>query len=271
MHARPFFVHPYVQAQGRNVVLTRERQQHAPEATPRVNDTDVAARRPLPDPAVRGMMADMKLSLAAYQLSEQVKESIEFWRGFQNEYSMEVNGIQLYVRGDVLQQIWRMKVEYSCTSKSGGDTEGDQQFDIQSMKLESCLNQVDEVTRLLAGGRSSNYSSDYDSRQHYLEKVRTTGNIVVGLSKKSRTNEAACRDLLEELTELEKLIDSRSLTTNMHRFNKRQAQDATRAGEEGREGPSSNRSENGEANQQTENNPNWPATNGHDGWPAING
>ena len=159
-------------------------------------------------------MAETKISLAAKQLSEQVKESMGFWRRFRDEYSQEVSRIKDYVRMSVLQQIWQQKVEYHSKDKCD-DRPDDHRFDIQSIKLESCLNQVHEATRLLTEAHLFNYRSDYDSQRHHLVKIQTTGNLVVYLSKKSALNEAACKDLLEELAELEKLVDPRRQVASM--------------------------------------------------------
>lgn len=226
MNARPFFVHPHAQAR-RNHGISSERRQPPLGAASVVDNSGVPARPPQA-PGIRKKMAEMKISLAANQLSEQVKESMKFWRGFRDEYSKEVNSIKVYVGADILQQIWQNKVEFNGRYKCG-DEEDDQQFEIQSMKLESCLNQVDEATQLLAGAWSSDHSNDYDSRQHHLAKTQAAGNLVVGLSKRSVTNEAACIDLLEELAELEKLFDPKTSTASMlHHFDKRQAQNPTR-------------------------------------------
>ncbi|KAI3322707.1 hypothetical protein HD806DRAFT_111599 [Xylariaceae sp. AK1471] len=256
MNAHPFFVHPYAHVRGNHGIPTGEQERRHPAvpSTSAGNDSGIPLRQTMPAQAIRGVMAEMKASLAANQLSEQVKESIMFWRGFQNEYSKEVNIIKLYVGVDVLQKIWRKKVEFK----------DDQQFAIQSMKLESCLNQFDEATQLLADTWSSDNSNDYDSRQHHLEKVRTTGNLVVGLSKTSETNEAACKDLLRELAELEKLIDPRSsAASTLHRFDKRQPRTPTRSEEGNAEVSNSNRPENGDTDNQVEqnNSNNWSGNN----------
>ncbi|KAJ2982989.1 hypothetical protein NUW58_g6331 [Xylaria curta] len=201
-------------------------------------------------------MAETKLSLASDQLSEQVKECKKLWRKFRDEYTAEVKNVKLYAGTDILQQIWKKKVEHTSKCKHG-DNEDNQEFTIQSMKLESCLSQVDEATELLAQARSSGYSSQYDSRQHHLEKMRATGKLVVGLSKSAVTNEAACVDLLGELAELEKLISSKSSTASMsHDSDKRQSQKPARSGKEKAQGFSSNRPDNGEMERQTEHNSN---------------
>jgi hypothetical protein len=212
------------------------------------------------------MMTEMKVSLATNQLSEQVKESTRFWRGFQNEYWKEVNVIKFYVGMDVLQQIWRKKVEF----KDG------QQFAIQSMKLESCLKQFDEAAQLCTSAWSSDNSSNYDSRQHHSEKVRATGNLVVSLSRTSETTEAACKDLLKELAELEKLIDAKSPTASvLHRFDKHQLRSRTRSEERRTDASDSNIPESRDTDRPAEqtNSNNWAEIdeqNNSDNWADNN-
>ncbi|TGJ87568.1 hypothetical protein E0Z10_g1193 [Xylaria hypoxylon] len=190
------------------------------------------------------MMTETKISLAENQLSKQVKESIKFWREFRDEYSKEVKNIKLYVGVGVLQQIWQKRAEFNSKNKCG-----DKEFAIQSMKLESCLSQVDEAAQLLTGVRLSDYSNDYDSRQHHLAKTRAAGNLVVDLSKKSVTNEAACIDLLEELAELEKLVNPKSSTASRsHHFDKRHSQNPNKS-EGNTEGQRSEGHENEDTNQ----------------------
>ncbi|KAI1749658.1 hypothetical protein F4782DRAFT_512704 [Xylaria castorea] len=253
MHARPFFVHPH--AQGRwNHGVSVQRREHpsAAEAASVMDGPRAPERRPRPTLVMREMMAETKVTLATHQLSEQVEESRWFWGTFRDEYSSEVKSIRLYVGVDILQQIWRKKVAYKDKYKRGGKDDV-QQFDIQTMKLESCLNQLDEATQLLAEAWSSDYSIDYDSRQHHVAKVRAAGNLVVGLSKRAVTSETACIDLLGELAELEKLIDLKSSAASiLHSHDKRQSQNPA-GSERGRaESSSSNRPENEDSNNQTE-------------------
>ncbi|KAI1423240.1 hypothetical protein F5Y12DRAFT_554370 [Xylaria sp. FL1777] len=251
MNARPFIVHPHAQVR-RSHGISTERGQSPSGTVSIVDSSGVPTRRNPQDPGIRNMMAEMKLSLAAHQLSEQVKESIRFWREFQDEYSKEVDTIKVYVGVSVLQQIWQNKVAYNRKYKRAD--KDDQQFEIQSMKLESCLNQFDEATQLLVGARSSDHSNGYDSRQHHLAKMQAAGNLVVGLSKRSVTDEAACIDLLNELAELETLVDPKSSTASMlHRFDKRQTRTPT--GSEGNTGQSSKRPANEDASMEEENNP----------------
>ncbi|KAI1179093.1 hypothetical protein F4777DRAFT_17030 [Nemania sp. FL0916] len=229
-HARPFFVHPYVQAQGDHRTPAEQRRLNTPEEiTPsRLEQSGRPMKSSPQSPAVRRMMAEMKMSLATKQLSEQVKESIRFWRKFRNEYSAEVNSIKLYVGLDVLHQIWREKVDHNDRAKRGTREDG-QQFVIQSVKLESCLGQVDEATQLLAETKSSDHSGDYDSQQHHLVKIRAAGDLVVGLSKRSAANETACLDLLEELASLDKLINSKNSAVAIpHHTDKHESKFSTR-------------------------------------------
>lgn len=211
----------------------------------------------MPPPATRGMMAETKVSLAANQLSDQVKESMRFWRKFQKEYLKEVSSIKPYVGVDILQQVWRKKVEFS---------EDDQQFVVQRVKLRSCLDQVDEAIQLLTESRLSN-NNDYDSRRHHLKKVRVTGNCVVDLVKSSETNEAACKDLLKELAELDKLIDLKSPTASMlHRLPNRPPLNVSRAEERNTDAFESSRREIGDADVLAEHNEssNWEGKNEQD-------
>ncbi|KAI0517207.1 hypothetical protein F5B22DRAFT_133879 [Xylaria bambusicola] len=131
-----------------------------------------------------------------------------------------MDSIRIYVGMGVLQQIWQQKVEYYRKYKRT-DRQDDHQFEIQNMKLQSCLNQVEEVTQLLAGTQRPDHKSDHDSRQHHLARIRATGDSVVMLSGKSTINEAACVDLLEELAALERLVDPKRPTADMlHHLNK---------------------------------------------------
>ncbi|KAI1182954.1 hypothetical protein F5B17DRAFT_418115 [Nemania serpens] len=249
MHARPFFIHPYAQSQKKHDVPARQRRQRPSEAT--AYDSHRRASQASPVSTVTKMLAEMKVSLATNQLSEQVKESMRLWGEFREEYSTEVSSIKPYVGMSVLRQIWRQKVEFNNKHKRGVK-HGDQQFPVQSIKLESCLNQVDEATQILAEVQSSSHSNDYDSRHRFLEKMRAAGSIVIGLSKKSVVDEAACKDLLEELAELEKLIGSKiSTVRTSHRTDNRQSQSSTDAEEEA-ENPSSDRPGYGDMNESTE-------------------
>ncbi|KAI0860170.1 hypothetical protein F4860DRAFT_480328 [Xylaria cubensis] len=268
MPARPFFVHPYAQDQGSHGVSAVLREHPlAAEAVFVMGSRRVPERRPRPTLVMREMMAETKVTLATHQLGDQVKESRRFWSKFRDEYLSEVKGIKLYAGVDILQQIWRKKVASNDKYKRGSK-EDYQQFDIQAMKLESCLNQLDETTQLLAEAWSSDYNIDYDSRQHHLAKVRAAGNLVVNLSKRAARNESACKDLLGELAELEKLINPKSSTANMlHNHDNRQSQDSTRSGKGKAERSNSNRPDDGDMNNQTEHDSNgWQESNEHESY-----
>ncbi|KAI1735813.1 hypothetical protein F4680DRAFT_433951 [Xylaria scruposa] len=259
MPARPFFVHPYAQGQGNYGVSTVQRS--AAETVFVMGDPGTPERRSGSTLAMREMMAETKVTLATHQLGDQIKESRRFWSKFWDEYLSEVNSIKLYVGVDILQQIWRKKVVSNDKYKRG--SKDHHHFDMQTMKLESCLNQLDEATQLLAEAWSSDYNLDYDSRQHHVAKVRAAGNLVVDLSKKAARNESACTDLLGELAELEKLIDPKGSAASMsHSYDDSQSPNSTRFGKERTEGSSSNRPDEGDLNNQTE--------HGSNGWQESN-
>ncbi|KAI0976660.1 hypothetical protein F4678DRAFT_120321 [Xylaria arbuscula] len=222
MDTRSFFVHPHAGVR-RSQRTSAEQRQPPIRAATTIVDSSVPTRRQQQDTGTRKMMAEMKISLAANQLSEQAKESITFWRQFREEYLEEVDRIKVYVGADILQRVWQKKVGYNGKYR-GGEGKDCHRFDVQSMKLESCLSQVDEATKLLAGAWSSDHNNDYNSRRHHLAKLRAAGDLVVDLSKRSVKNEAACSDLLVELAELGKLVDSNSAAAAMlHHFNQHQA------------------------------------------------
>ncbi|KAJ8121852.1 hypothetical protein ONZ43_g1801 [Nemania bipapillata] len=204
-------------------------------------------------------MAETKVSLAVNQLGDQVKESKQFWREFRGGFLTEVKNIKPYVGMDLLQQIWRKKVEFNNKDKHGNMEDG-QQFVIQIMKLESCLDQVFEATRLLEEARPSDRGSDYDSQQRHIAKICGVGDTVVSLGLKASTNESSCRDLLEELAELEKLISSKTGPAGMpHRIDKRQPQhDAGLEEGNSEEDPTPDREGDGDVHNEQDDPDNWP-------------
>ncbi|KAI0549584.1 hypothetical protein F4679DRAFT_545744 [Xylaria curta] len=252
MPARSFFVHPYAQEQANHGVSAVQREHSlAAEAVFVMGGPITPKRRPQSTLAMREMMAETKVTLATHQLGDQVKESKLLWGKFRAEYLSEVKSIKLYVGVDILQQIWRKKVaskhKYKCGSKDH------HHFDMQTMKLESCLNQLDEATQLLAEAWWSEYNLGYDSRQHHVAKVRAAGYLVVNLSKKAVRNESACTDLLGELAELEKLIDPKSSGASMlHSYDNRQSQNSTRSGKGKTESSGLDRPDDGDMHNQTE-------------------
>ncbi|GAP84316.2 hypothetical protein SAMD00023353_0701300 [Rosellinia necatrix] len=241
--------------------------------TSKADSTGTSARYTQPTPVVRRMMAEMQVSLTTNQLSEQVRDSIAFWRKFRDEYSMEVDSIRSYVGVDILQQIWQKKAEFHSTYKRRDKQDG-QQFIIQRMKLESCLNQLNEATQLLVEAWSSYHIGDYDPRQQHSIKLRATSNFVISLSKRSAVNEVAGIDLLEELAGLEKLINVKSPAASItHHPGRRQSQDPLETiAEEGEiQGARSRKPENGDIGNRTgEGSSNWAPGNREGDWPGSN-
>ncbi|CAJ2499990.1 Uu.00g028430.m01.CDS01 [Anthostomella pinea] len=227
-----FFIHPCATCP-REKPHARSEVQHTavpeqannPKVQPKVHPT--APANPALSSPNMGMMAEMKVSLAAKQLAQQVKESRKFWTGFQEVFEVEVTNIKPYVGGHVLQGIWRDKVEHNSKYKTG-EKQDDQQFGIQRMKLETCLGQVDAAMKSLAVARSKDDPSGYDSRHNQLGKIRAAGNQILDLAKNSMSDQAACKDLLTELSELGKLVDPENeAAAILHRFDKRETRQAT--------------------------------------------
>jgi hypothetical protein len=253
MYPRPFFLHPYAHVQGsrRVSIMEQGRRRRPLPATSMVDETSFSSRRSMQDPNTSGIMAEMKMSLATTQLKDQVKESILLWKRFLDEYVKEVDRIKRYVGSDILQNIWRTKIEFHDKHKGG--KENSQKFALQSIKLESCLSQVDDAMQMLIEAWSSD-NGGYNSRWCHLEKVRANGKLVVDLSEKSTTSEAACKGLLDELVELEKLIGRKSSTGNTsHQFEKRQGQSKmAERPDKDTEPATSNAQEDGETYEQAE-------------------
>ncbi|KAI1811773.1 hypothetical protein GGS20DRAFT_561531 [Poronia punctata] len=219
MYARPFFVHPYANVQERHRTPTAPGRRPVARTPSRV-DSDISSTRLASEPNSKILRAEMKVHLATNQLNEQIKESVSFWTRFHDEYSTDVDSIRRYIGHDMLQKIWRMKVDFNNNHGKGRNKE---QIVLQSMKLESCLSQVDEAIRVLV--RVLSYDrADYDIRQSHWEKVRSNSRLVMNLSMKSTKSEAACKGLLEELSDLRKLIDSEKGPNTVDRPEKRRPQ-----------------------------------------------
>ncbi|KAI0594774.1 hypothetical protein F4775DRAFT_416605 [Biscogniauxia sp. FL1348] len=215
----PMVIHPYAFVCDESETRICRVQQNVPA-------TGASTQRHATPPAVSQsnaadavMMADMKISLAAKQFAEQVKESNKFWANFRVNFENEVTSIRSYVDEHVLRQIWQKRIEHNDkSSKSKKQHNG--KLCIQNVKLETCLNQIDEAINFLNMARSSHgQSTGHNPRYHHLEKIRAAGSLVVGLSKKSMSDEAACKDLLTELSDLERLLDPKSpVARSLHRF-----------------------------------------------------
>ncbi|KAI1407744.1 hypothetical protein F5Y13DRAFT_174237 [Hypoxylon sp. FL1857] len=167
--------------------------------------------------------AELKVSIAAKHLAGQISESKKFWITFQEKYEREVAQIKDYVGDDILQQIWRKRIEYNGKYKDG-ENQDDEEFSIQCMKLETCLDQINEAAKVFDRSRPQDDRSNHDPRRIALEKIRVAGALVLGLAAKSAQNSAACANLVTEASNLEKLVDSKSLDAKvLHRFDRRKA------------------------------------------------
>ncbi|KAI1082032.1 hypothetical protein F5B20DRAFT_534194 [Whalleya microplaca] len=218
-NATPVFIHPLA-PRGGPVNGHEEASKKAPRAHHTSRTASIGVNR--------GVNSEMRVSLAAKQLSNQLCESRNLWIAFREEYEKEVASIKTYVDDSILQQIWRKKIEYN-SKYSSGDYQEDEQFTIQYMKLGSCLDQINEAANILASVQQSDYRSSSGSRNHHLKKIRIIGNAVAKLSSKTMTNGAACTELLAEMAELEKLVDPKNPAAKvLHRFDKRETKKPTR-------------------------------------------
>ncbi|KAL7620691.1 hypothetical protein AAE478_009686 [Parahypoxylon ruwenzoriense] len=166
--------------------------------------------------------AELKISLAAKHLADQIDESKKFWITFQKKFEKEVTGVRYYVSDDIMQKIWQERIKYNSKYKSGED-EDNEQFCFQRVKLETCLDQVNEAGKTLIRSQPLNDHSAHDPRRLALEKIRGTGSLVLDLAARSATNSTACKDLLTEASNLKKLVDPRGLDAKaLHRFDRRE-------------------------------------------------
>ncbi|KAI0107346.1 hypothetical protein F4776DRAFT_668307 [Hypoxylon sp. NC0597] len=167
--------------------------------------------------------AELKVSIAAKHLADQINESKKFWVTFQEQYEREVTEIKYYAGDDILQQIWRKRIDYNSKYKNG-ENQDDEEFSIQRMKLEACLDQVNEAAKGFVQSCLRDDHSNHDPRHIALEKIRSTGALVLDLAAKSALNSGACANLVTEASNLEKLVDSKSQDARiLHRFDRRQS------------------------------------------------
>ncbi|KAI0881449.1 uncharacterized protein GGS22DRAFT_181612 [Annulohypoxylon maeteangense] len=170
--------------------------------------------------------AELKVSLAAKHLADQISESKKYWVKFQKNFEEEVAGIRYYVGDDILQQIWQKRIEYNSKYKNG-ETKDDEEFSIQRMKLETCLDQVDQAAKAFTRSRQTNDRSNHDPRHLALDKIHGVGALVLKLATKSALNSASCVDLVTEASNLEKLVNLKSPDAQvLHQFDKRKAKGA---------------------------------------------
>ncbi|KAI1801195.1 hypothetical protein F4811DRAFT_535544 [Daldinia bambusicola] len=175
--------------------------------------------------------AELKVSLAARQLAFQINESKKFWIAFQDDFEAEVKAVKYYINNDVLQRIWQKRIEHNSKYKSDEDQD-DEQFKIQKMKLETCLDQVKEAAEAYMQSHPLSSPSDHDPRQIALEKVRVAGDRILLLAEKSTLSNVACADLVTQALDLEKLVDSKSPDAKiLHQFDKRETRKNLLGGE----------------------------------------
>ncbi|KAI1375436.1 hypothetical protein F4677DRAFT_422814 [Hypoxylon crocopeplum] len=171
--------------------------------------------------------AELKVSLAAKQLASQISDSKKLWIAFQEKFEKEVTGIKHYISDDTLRQIWQKRIDYNRKYKDS-ESQSDEEFGIQRMKLETCLDQLSEAAKAFVRIQPLNGRTDHDPRHLALDKIRTAGTLVLGLAAKSALNSAACADLVREASNLEKLVDPRSPDARiLHRFDRRETKKPT--------------------------------------------
>ncbi|KAI8956520.1 hypothetical protein F5Y11DRAFT_173482 [Daldinia sp. FL1419] len=176
--------------------------------------------------------AELKVSLAAKQLSLQISESKRFWIVFQEEFEEEVKAVKYYVDDVVLRQIWQKRTEHNKKYKSG-ENQDDEQFDIQRIKLETCLDQIKAAARAFTRTHPLSDPSNHDPKHVALEKIQETGDRVLHLAFKSMTSNIACADLVTHASDLETLVDAKGPHAKiLHRFDKRETKKVTFGGED---------------------------------------
>ncbi|KAI1334380.1 hypothetical protein F5Y15DRAFT_420909 [Xylariaceae sp. FL0016] len=162
------FIRPYAYPRNRPQVKIEDAQPHGksdqqvPMAT--TSYAEVAT-------AETGIMAELKVSLAAKQLADQVSESGSIWRGLREKYELEVKYVKVYAGNDVLHQIWHKRVAYHSRSSSKG-SEDVGQLSRQIIKLEVCVDQLGEAIKLILDFLISNSKSSYTSQQYEWGKHR---------------------------------------------------------------------------------------------------
>ncbi|KAI0853330.1 hypothetical protein F5Y00DRAFT_224417 [Daldinia vernicosa] len=183
------------------------------------------------DETTTAINAELKVSLATRQLAFQIKESKRFWIAFQDEFEAEVKAVKYYVNDDVLQRIWQKRTEHNSKYKNG-ENQDDEQFIIQKMKLETCMDQVKEAAKAFIQSHPLGGPSDHDPRHLALEKIQVTGDRVLLLAGKSTFSNIACADLVTQASDLEKLVDARSPDAKvLHRYDKRETMKISCEGE----------------------------------------
>ncbi|XXH03039.1 hypothetical protein Hte_009429 [Hypoxylon texense] len=171
--------------------------------------------------------AELKVSLAAKHLASQIKESKEFWTMFQRWFDREVTEIKPYAGDNIIQQLWRKKIEHESKLRTD-DIQIHQQFSFQQMKLEACVDQINKAATVFNECLPGKDHSNHNSRQLALDKIRAAGSLVLKLAARSALNNSACTDLVTEASSLEKLVDPESSDAHvLHRFDRHETKSST--------------------------------------------
>ncbi|KAI1772618.1 hypothetical protein F4818DRAFT_424956 [Hypoxylon cercidicola] len=171
--------------------------------------------------------AELKVSLAVKHLATQISESKTFWTTFQEKFEKEVAEIKYFAGDNIMRQLWQKKIEYDSEFMID-ETQIHQQFSFQQMKLEACMDQVNNAAATFAECLPQKSHSNHDSRQLALDKIQAAGALVLKLAARSAFNNAACADLVTEASNLEKLVDPQSPEARiLHRFDRHETKKPT--------------------------------------------
>ncbi|OTB05053.1 hypothetical protein M426DRAFT_320114 [Hypoxylon sp. CI-4A] len=228
MHGPSYFPHPFSlhchdkSASGGSHKGTRTVSSSGSGGSDEIPRTSPILGRPK-GTANPSLNAELKIALAAKHLADQIGESKKFWITFHESFEQEVASVRYYIDDDILQQIWQKRIEYNSKYRSGENND-DEEFTVQRVKLETCLDQVNEASRAFARSRPLGDQAEHDPRRLALEKIRGVGVLVLDLAAKSARNNGACADLVVEASNLEKLVDARSPDAKvLHQFDRRQS------------------------------------------------
>ncbi|KAI1267495.1 hypothetical protein F5Y18DRAFT_304696 [Xylariaceae sp. FL1019] len=195
---QPFFVHPYAH--------------HAQSASPSSSRRDWRRHALVATHSESRMMAEMRVSLAVTHLSDRIKKSNTFWHDFRDEYEKDVDNIKIYAGADILQQIWQKKVGQKKKHAN-----------YQAIGLESCLQSAHNAAKLLAANEDSQETDEYSSQHKFLGKVRSAGDVIVGLNKLSYSSESACKDFQQQLSDLDTLVQGSGFLNRFDRLSSQQS------------------------------------------------
>ncbi|KAI1384042.1 uncharacterized protein F4822DRAFT_433991 [Hypoxylon trugodes] len=220
----PFYRHPAAN-NGRDDDISVGRR-----STQSKHSSEDGTREGTPTPAVphvetsAGVRMELKLSLSAKLLASQISESKKFWVAFQQKFEDEVTGIKYYASGHTLRQTWRERIEHYRQHRAGEDEDDEEELSIQQMKLEACLDHINNAAEVYARSQPPHSHASHNPRYTALKKIRIIGDVVRGLVAQSSLDSAACADLVKEISNLEKLVDPKSSEAKViHRVGRQNA------------------------------------------------